>query len=146
MEICYMRLTVIWHCRKKISDLEDIIMGAIQMKHRKQEKRMNGVLEAHGKYMQLESLKEGRVEKYLENEQLKFKNNFNQIIVLYTQESQWTPGRESKAEIRRNQTEWEDRNYKILELNESYNTALTNLLDGFKAVFRGKFMSLKCWC
>lgn len=34
---------------------------------------MNGVLEAHGKYMQLESLKEGRVEKYLKNEQLKFK-------------------------------------------------------------------------
>lgn len=43
------------------------------MKHRKQEKRMNGVIEAHGKYMQLESLKEGRVEKYLKNEQLKFK-------------------------------------------------------------------------
>lgn len=34
---------------------------------------MNGVLEAHGKYMQLESLKEGKVEKYLKNEQLKFK-------------------------------------------------------------------------
>lgn len=34
---------------------------------------MNGVLAAHGKYMQLESLKEGKVEKYLKNEQLKFK-------------------------------------------------------------------------
>ena len=36
------------------------------MKHRKQ-RRMNRVLEAHGKYMQLESLKEGKVEKYLKN-------------------------------------------------------------------------------
>lgn len=71
------------------------------MKHRKQ-RRMNRVLEAHGKYMQLESLKEGKVEKYLKNEQLKFLKINQNYSSIYTRISVNSRQKESKAEIRRN--------------------------------------------
>ena len=71
------------------------------MKHRKQ-RRMNRVLEAHGKYMQLESLKEGKVEKYLKNEQLKFLKSNQNYSSIYTRISVNSRQKESKAEIRRN--------------------------------------------
>ena len=71
------------------------------MKHRKQ-RRMNRVLEAHGKYMQLESLKEGKVEKYLKNELLKFLKINQNYSSIYTRISVNSRKKESKAEIRRN--------------------------------------------
>lgn len=63
---------------------------------------MNRVLEAHGKYMQLESLKEGKVEKYLKNEQLKFLKINQNYSSIYTRISVNSRQKESKAEIRRN--------------------------------------------
>ena len=78
------------------------------MKHRKQ-RRMNRVLEAHGKYMQLESLKEGKVEKYLKNEQLKFLKINQNYSSIYTRISVNSRQKESKAEIRRNKKQNEKR-------------------------------------
>lgn len=64
---------------------------------------MNRVLEAHGKYMHLESLKEGKVEKYLKNEQLKFLKINQNYSSIHTRILVNSRQKESKAEIRRNQ-------------------------------------------